>query len=39
VIQQYRDVVILMKVFTHPPTIPPQGAGNLPIVSKIRVNP
>jgi hypothetical protein len=32
VIQQYRDVVILMKVFTHPPRIPPQGAGNLPIV-------
>jgi hypothetical protein len=21
-----------MKVFTHPPRIPPQGAGNLPIV-------
>jgi hypothetical protein len=32
VIQQHRDVVILMNVFAHPPTIPPQGAGNLPIV-------
>jgi len=35
VIQQRSDVVILMKVFAHPPRIPPQGSGNLPTVIKL----
>jgi hypothetical protein len=32
VIQQHRNIVIFVNVFAHPPRIPPQGAGNLPIV-------